>query len=109
MKIFRQLSLLIGITLVHSCTQPQGFNPDITKDELYAHIDYLASDSLQGRLPGTPYDRVAAKYIKEQMELSGFKLMGKNGYQFFSFITNQEQGPRNYLSIGTKRMILEKD
>lgn len=109
MRLFRQLSLLLGITLVYSCIQPQGINPDITKDELFAHIDFLSSDSLQGRLPGTPYDRVAAKYIKDQMEKSGFKLIGKNGYQFFSFITHQEVGPNNSLSIAGKKLIYGTD
>jgi hypothetical protein len=108
MKLLR-LTLFGAFLFFISCTQQKKLNPDITKDELYSHIDFLASDSLQGRKPGTPFDRVAAKYIKDAMESSGILLMGKNGYQFFEFIEKQEIGENNILSIGSKLLQLSKD
>lgn len=101
--------MLISICLIASCTQPQGFDREITQKELYAHIDLLASDSLQGRLPGTPFDRVAAKYIKDQMELSGIKPIGRNGYQFFDFVAKQELGTNNSLLILGQKLQLGTD
>lgn len=109
MKVFLRSSMLISICLIASCTQPQGFDREITQKELYAHIDLLASDSLQGRLPGTPFDRVAAKYIKDQMELSGIKLIGRNGYQFFDFVAKQELGTNNSLLILGQKLKLGTD
>jgi hypothetical protein len=101
--------MLIGICLIASCTQPQGFDREITQKELYAHVDLLSSDSLQGRLPGTPFDRVAAKYIKDQMELSGIKLIGRNGYQFFDFVAKQELGADNTVRISGQSLQLGTD
>jgi hypothetical protein len=109
MKITRFVYLLVAVLLINSCTQDLSYNSEITQDELYAHIDYLASDSLQGRSPGTPFDRVAAKYIKDQYEGMNLMLLGKNGYQFFSFITHQEAGPRNFLSLKLKSLEFGKD
>lgn len=109
MKVFLRSSMLISICLIASCTQPQGFDREITQKELYAHIDLLASDSLQGRLPGTPFDRVAAKYIKDQMELSGIKPIGRNGYQFFDFVAKQELGTNNSLLILGQKLQLGTD
>ncbi len=109
MNIFLRISMLFAICLIASCTQPQGFDREITHKELYAHIDLLASDSLEGRLPGTPFDRVAAKYIKDQMELSGISLIGRNGYQFFDFIDHQDIGTNNSFSILGQKLLLGTD
>ena len=105
---YRFTLLILGISIVFSCNKPK-INSEITEEELFAHVDFLASDSLQGRLPGTPYDRVAAKYIKDQMEISQFILLEKKGYQFFSFITHQEAGSANSLIVGTKKCTFGKD
>lgn len=109
MKLFTKLYILLAVSMLFSCTQQKDFNPEITKDELYAHIDFLASDSLMGRLPGTPFDRVAAKYIKDYMELSGFELLGKNGYQFFEFIDHQDIGNNNTLSVNSNLKTIGTD
>jgi aminopeptidase YwaD len=101
------LSLFLGLSI--SCTEKQKVDPEITKDELYAHIDFLASDSLQGRQPGTPFDRVAAKYVKDVMEKSGIELLDKNGYQFFEFIYSQDFGEKNSLSVNGLKFEFEKD
>ena len=108
MKIIRLTTICI-LAFILSCTQKQQFNPQITSDELYAHVDFLASDSLFGRKPGTPYDRVAAKYIKDVMEASGISPLGKNGYQFFEFIERQDFGEDNSVSIDSKSLQLGKD
>ncbi len=108
MKYFSKLSVLLVFCLVASCSQ-RAINPEITNNELYTHIDFLASDSLMGRLPGTPFDRVAAKYIKDYMEISGFELLGKNGYQFFEYIDHQDIGIANSFSVNSKPKVLGSD
>ncbi len=109
MRIYNRYLIYLVVGLLVSCGGRQSFDPEISQSELFEHIDFLASDSLAGRKPGTPFDRVAAKYIKDQMEQSGFKLIGKNGYQFFEYIDHQELGENNSLSVNKKNVNIEKD
>ena len=49
---------------------------DITEDDIRWHISVLASDSMQGRMTGTPCEALAAEYIKEKfksLELKAFE------------------------------------
>lgn len=109
MKQLTRLSFLLILGMLASCIQQKNINPEITKEELFAHIDFLASDSLMGRLPGTPFDRVAAKYIKDYMDLSGFEILGKNGYQFFEYIDHQDVGENNSLKVNSNPKVMGKD
>jgi hypothetical protein len=109
MKINNFFILLIALAISVSCSKQRGFDPQITHNELFAHIDFLASDSLQGRYPGTPFDRVAAKYIKDVLEGSSLEFPVKNGYQFFEFVESQEYGEGNYLHFDSKTYDFNKD
>ena len=51
-----------------------------TLGNLQAHITYLASDKLEGRLTGSPGEQLAAAYIATQMKLAGLTPKGDNGY-----------------------------
>ena len=75
-------------------------NPEITTNEFFQHLSYLASDSLKGRLPGTEEDRLAALYIADEFSKAGLQLMGDGGLQAFEVITDLETGATNYLRIG---------
>ena len=55
--------------------------PDITECDIRLHISVLASDSLHGRKAGTPYEAMAAEYIKEKFESLGLKAFNGNYYQ----------------------------
>ena len=55
------------------------------------HINYLASDLLGGRLPGTTGDTLAAHYIREILELYGYKHIFDEGLQSFSYSFELEQ------------------
>ncbi len=99
MKQILRIWLLVSISTMASCQTRQHFKSDITKDDLYKHIDFLASDSLKGRYPGTPYDKVSAKYIKDRFDLFGLKPLANKGYQFMDIIVDQKPGTNNRLSI----------
>jgi hypothetical protein len=87
------LSLLLITLLALSCrTAEKAFNSEITQPDLKNHIQFLASDDLKGRKPGTIEDRLAAKYIKDAFQKDGLKLLGERGYQFFTFIQEQQLG-----------------
>lgn len=106
-KVIIPLFLLSMFIL--GCKPSATHNPDILLQEHYAHVDFLASDSLMGRKPGTPFDRVAAKYIKDYFEGNGFQLLGQNGYQFFEFIDFQEMGQNNSLMVSKKQKQVNQD
>jgi len=56
---FRTIPILI-ILLIFS----GNVNSQVTVSELQEHIKFLSSDSLKGRLTGSPGDSLAAEYIK---------------------------------------------
>ncbi len=82
---------------------------EITIDELTDHIYFLASDSLQGRKPGSPGGSMAAEYIRDNFVNSGLSLMGEEGYQYFSVTTSVEPGENNKLLYNGLEAKLNKD
>lgn len=105
-KIIYILTLFIaGITLF-SCKQPS--NPEITKEELKAHVSYLAADTLSGREPGTNGDMMAAEYIRDFFEESGLKLAAENGFQYFEVVKKIELGENNSLSFNDHNAVVEE-
>ncbi|HEY7837663.1 MAG TPA: M20/M25/M40 family metallo-hydrolase [Terriglobales bacterium] len=46
---------------------------------IQAHEDFLASDALQGRGSGTPYEKIAATYIASALESYGIKPAAEGG------------------------------
>ncbi len=56
------------------------------QNQLYRDIEYLSSDSLEGRESGTKGEAYAAEYIAMRMKGLGLSPKGTNGYfQTFSF------------------------
>ena len=82
----------------------------ITSNELLYHVSFLASDSLKGRQPGTVQDKIAAKYIRDEFREYGLTLLGKKGYQFFSFKNfNPEFEKKTSLTINGERLEFSRD
>ncbi len=72
---------------------------EITTKELRQHVDFLASDSLKGRKPGTPEAKIAADYIRKEFNQAGLTLEGENGFQYFEILDHIELGNGNHLYI----------
>lgn len=108
----KKYSILIVLALVlnigQSCTTKK-IQPEITKEELYNHIDFLASDSLKGRYPGTPEDKVAAQYIANELLQSGLQLMFEDGLQDFKITSELKTGDHNRLVINNKEYKVNND
>ncbi|MCK5169242.1 MAG: hypothetical protein KAQ75_05115, partial [Bacteroidales bacterium] len=108
----RRQSILIAIALLlglgQSCSS-EKVQPDITQNELYNHIKFLASDSLKGRYPGTPEDKVAAKYIANELKNSGLNLLFNEGLQSFEITTKIKTGDNNTLIINNQEFELNVD
>ena len=45
-------------------------------ERIRAHIEFLADDSLRGRLPGTPGYDIAANYVRSQFQQMGLRFQG---------------------------------
>lgn len=73
----RTLAVLTTMLLV-GCASPLA-------QRFHAHIEYLASDQLEGRGVGTAGIDLAAEYIASEFEKSGLKPAGDNGTFFQSF------------------------
>jgi len=68
---------------------------DISRDELRAHITFLASDELEGRKPGTPGGKAAADYIADHFMDIGLTPLGTHGFQSFEVTTSVTLGENN--------------
>ena len=117
-KINKLIILLIivlsGIFIINRSNQDKidPGSAEIMSFEILAHIKYLASDNLNGRLPGTTGSKLAIDYISKHWEAQGVEPAGTKGYkQPFSFINNVSLGKRNILRIrnSRKQYIVQKD
>ena len=102
--ITRTLPVLV-ILFLFSCTG----NREVTTKELQNHIKYLASDSLEGRMTGSPGDSLAAEYIKNELASYGFIPLSGDGLQRFKITKKVLPGKANYLSINEIDYTPEKD
>lgn len=109
-RLIRILALsLCSLTL----SSAQG-NPDITADELRAHVQFLASDKLEGRGTGTEGERLASEYLVRHFKRIGLKEVGNSGYlQQFDYISGVKLGDDNSATIVTggskKSLVLNTD
>ncbi|MGD0343086.1 MAG: M28 family peptidase, partial [Bacteroidales bacterium] len=103
--ILNTLLPLIIIILIFSC---RGYRK-VTVDELETHIKYLSSDSLKGRLTGSPGDSLAAFYIRNALASYGFKNLSGDGLQRFRVTSRLMAGPENSLSVNETNFTREKD
>ncbi len=101
--------VILSIAGFTSCKQKT--NPEITVIDLTESLTYLASDSLQGRSPGSEGGILAGNYIVEKFESYGITPAGENGYfQNFEVVTKTEAPTdRNMLKIGEISADLNKD
>lgn len=81
------------------------WNDDPTKQHLKKHIDYLASDELEGRGTGEKGNDAAARYIAEQLKNFGLEPAGDNGtyFQEFEVVKQLELGPKNSFTATVAR------
>jgi aminopeptidase YwaD len=102
--ITRNLPVVI-ILFLFSC---QG-NSQVTIRELQDHIKYLSSDSLRGRLTGSPGDSLAAEYIKSKFLSYGLTPLTGDGLQRFKVTKRVVAGKSNALSVNGISYVINKD
>lgn len=98
--------LLFSISLsIASFTFSQ--QPDL--ERLTKNIEFLASDSLKGRFPGTAEDKVAASFILENFTDAGLAPMFEDGLQDFHIVTSVKPGDKNYFKFNEFEAEMGKD
>jgi len=105
MKIRICLSAILIFTYVSGYTQ----KGNITAKNLHDDVQFLASDSLKGRKPGTPEINVAAAFILKHFMDNGLKPLSQNGFQYFDIVTDVTLGAGNKLGFDGFEGILKKD
>ncbi|MDT8401118.1 MAG: M20/M25/M40 family metallo-hydrolase [Bacteroidales bacterium] len=83
---------VVALILLFSCRGNKIDEPGITTAELQEHINFLASDELKGRLPGTEGDIKGAEYIRDMMKSWGLLPAVGNGLQSFELVASLEAG-----------------
>jgi aminopeptidase YwaD len=92
-----------------------GANAQLNKEEIFPrlrqHILFLSHDSLKGRETGTPEERMAAEYIREEFKKTGLVPLVAGGDYFhtFTFTKDVKVSPRTNLKSGNKTFKLNED
>jgi len=101
---------LTGLLVITSLSFAQNVDtPDITANEIYEHIKFLASDELEGRAPGTGKDLIAAQYIKREIEKPGVKFLFDNGFQHFEVTGASKIDGSSELKVNGTTFQFDKD
>ncbi len=108
MRNYLNALIALSLILLYSCQVNRIDEPAITIPELEEHIEYLSSDELMGRLPGTEGDIKSAEYIRNVLESWGLKPAVDNGLQRFEIVASVEAGDNNKLIIEDKPVSREK-
>lgn len=106
MKIIKILWILVFV-LFFGCSQK--IDREINQEDLHTLMDFLASDSLKGRYPGTPEDSVLLHYITSQFEKYGLSAPAGGYIQNFELTTGVDVDPVSSLRTGSLDMEFGKD
>jgi aminopeptidase YwaD len=105
MKLIIKTFPFIVSLLVFSCSG----NREVTVRELTNHVKYLASDSLKGRLTGSPEDSLAAEYIRSELTSFGLVPVSGDGLQRFTVTKRIIPGKNNSVSLNGTYYAPDKD
>lgn len=95
MRLRTALSLLIFCAA--GTLAAQNFN---IAPQLRRHVEYLASDALEGRAAGSQGEREAARYLYEQLERAGVTMLtGPEGQDFRMALESGEIASANIVGI----------
>jgi len=73
----------------------------VSAERIRKHVEFLASDKLEGRRAGTPAEAEAAKYIAKEFRSYGLEPAAPNYLQPFTFVSSVRLGPKNSVQIKT--------
>ncbi len=98
---YKTLILLFSLFVFATMNGQTTDNQSISEEDLRVHIEYLASDELEGRESGTQGNEKAAEYIADQFRQYGLRPAGDNGsyLQKFEFVSAVSLGDKNRLEF----------
>jgi len=100
----------IFIFTVTSYAQKQKKADKISRDNLQAHIKYLADDKLEGRRAGSPGEKLAMEYISDKFKTIGLLSKGSEGYyQPFEINEGLQINEGTYFTINDVALAAGKD
>jgi Peptidase family M28/PDZ domain/PA domain len=83
-----------------SLDQQAAARTELSAERIREHVEYLASDALQGRRAGTAGADEAARYIEKAFRADGLKPASASGYlQPFTFVARVELGKQNVFQV----------
>jgi Tol biopolymer transport system component len=85
--------------------------PEITENDLKAHISYLASDELGGRMTGTDGEKLATQYFADAAKQIGLSPFGDDNTYFdnFDFTAGVALGEGNSLTHLDQSLTVDQD
>jgi hypothetical protein len=111
-----QLKVISLIVLLILCNCAASASYGINAAMLQKHVTYLSSPALEGRLTGSPGERLATDYIAAYFKQLGLMPAGDHGsyFQEFDFTAGVALGNNNHLTLTdssgkTTELILNKD
>lgn len=105
LKNIRKIFPLILIIFLFSCSGRRN----VTVSELREHVQYLSSDSLKGRLTGSPGDSLAAVFIRKELLSYGLVPLSGDGLQRYTVTKRVVAGKNNSLTVNGTGYIPDKD
>ncbi len=82
--------------------------PEIDEDDLRAHIEYLASPQLEGRMTGTPGERMATSYVAHGFKEIGLDpFLSDDYFHPFEFTAGVDLGKGNRLALTIGKELLQ--
>lgn len=101
----RSLAILVFFIGSWYAVQSQSIHQQLFRP----HLDFLSSDSLKGRYPGTAEDRITAEYIRTSLISKGLKPLYDNGFQSFNVTTSVNAGKNNSFVLAGKSLQFSSD
>jgi len=89
------IKIFVALFFVNSFAQKDPSSPDNIKK----YVQYLASEELEGRLPGTAGIDKAANYISQHFKKVGLKSFRENYFQQFDVRTGIKLGSENKFAL----------
>jgi len=108
--MIKRFSLLVFLFISFLTVNAQHLKTSVEK-KMLNHIKYLADDKLEGRLTGTPGEKLASVYIAGKLKSAGCKPGGDSAtwFQNFEFIESIEPTERTWFKVNGEQWTAETD
>ena len=99
--------LFVGSFFVQAQTDAEKVRSTISKNDIEAHIFFLASDELKGRATGSPEIDIAASYLANNLRRYGVKPAGDDG-SYYQQVDFEKVSPPESIELNMKDLNLSE-